>query len=61
MTRALTVGKGDIEAKTSLREVFVETYNRLASWAERHVEAGEDGLHIPDSVRRATQSQTPYL
>ncbi len=38
-----------------------EAYLWLSTWAERNVEAGEDGQHRPANVRRILENRTYYV
>jgi hypothetical protein len=36
-------------------------YDWLATWAERNVEPGEDGQHIPDNVRNILKNRGYHI
>jgi hypothetical protein len=42
-------------------DFFASRYEWLATWAERNVEPGENGQHIPDNVRNILKNRGYYI
>ena len=61
MHRTDTAGHSEFAFRKETLSVLHKAYYWLATWAERNVEAGEDGQHIPQSAREALQSHTHHL
>ena len=61
MQRTVTARHSEFAFSKEVLRVLQKAYHWLATWAERNVEAGEDGQHIPPNVRKALQSHSHHL
>lgn len=48
-------------SRIDLVKLLGDVYDWLAGWAERNIEPGEDGLHIPRNARVALEEGCYYI
>lgn len=61
MAQAATTHHHAATTTNHILELCTAWFDWIATWAERNVEPGEDGHHIPNNVRNILKNRGYYL